>query len=382
MKFTRVLWLIIITSSVVFPQAEFEFSGYFSEMPVYQNLDKQLAENYGIKRDIYMNLSRVRLRPVIYFFEDTRVNLEYEAALLAFNSTGSFDIGNAGKTDRQIVNLSATPVKEEHYRLNHFIDRLYIRQSFAFGNLIVGRQRIQWGSGRVWNPTDLFNPINPANFFKIEKDGADAVSFNYYLGSFTDLNLVYNPTGKIGEGNFGARFRTNYSEYDIAFISGYFDKRFVGGLDIAGNFYGAGVRFEGIFSGKSESRESYTRFIAGIDNQFSSKLYLMMEYQFNGEGELHPESYDISSLSTGKIINLSRNYLNLGLNYQYNPLLVLGCSLLKNINDGSGFLGLKANYDLISNLTLVAGGQISFGDLNSEYNLYGSSYYIQTNYFF
>jgi len=87
MKFTKVLWLIIIASSVVFPQGEFEFSGYFSEMPVYQNIDKQLAQNYEIKRDIYMNLSRVRLRPVIYFFEDTRVNLEYEAALLAFNST-------------------------------------------------------------------------------------------------------------------------------------------------------------------------------------------------------------------------------------------------------------------------------------------------------
>ena len=363
-------------------QVEFEFSGYVSEMPIYQKMDENLALTYGIKEDIFMNLNRLRLRPVLYLSDDTRINAEYEIAGLYFSNMGSFDLTSSGKTERQIVNLSASPVQENKYRVNHFIDRLYIKQRFDFGNIIVGRQRIQWGSGRIWNPSDLFNPINPANFFKIEKDGADAVSVNYYIGSFTDLNVVFNPNELISESNYGARFRTNYGEYDFAVIGGYFDRKPVAGLDVTGNLVGAGVRFEGIIAAKSDYNKEYISFIAGIDNQFTAELYTLVEYHYNGEGTNNIADYDIAKLASGGLLNLNTDYIHLSSTYQYNPLINFGLSWMKNINDGSGFVGLSGNYDLIVNLTARAGAQISFGSMDTEYILYGSSWYLQFDYYF
>ena len=50
---------------------------------------------------------------------------------------------------------------------------------------------------------------------------------------------------KLNNSNGGFRFRTNYSEYDLSLIGGYFDKRIVIGGDFAGNLFEAGVRGEG-----------------------------------------------------------------------------------------------------------------------------------------
>ncbi|GJQ63136.1 MAG: hypothetical protein SCALA702_21890 [Melioribacteraceae bacterium] len=382
MNYRNLLLMVSIFCGVTSAQVEFEFSGYVTEMPIYQKMDENLALTYGIKDDIFMNLNRLRLRPVLYLSDDTRINAEYEIAGLYFSNMGSFDLTSSGKTERQIVNLSASPVQENKYRVNHFIDRLYIKQRFDFGNIVVGRQRIQWGSGRIWNPTDLFNPINPVNFFKIEKDGADAVSVNYYIGSFTDLNVVFNPNELIAKSNYGARFRTNYGEYDFAVIGGYFDRQPVAGLDVTGNLVGAGVRFEGIIAGKSDYNEEYISFIAGIDNQFTAELYTLIEYHYNGEGTNNIADYDIAKLASGGLLNLNTDYIHLSSTYQYNPLINFGLSWMKNINDGSGFVGLSGNYDLIVNLTARAGAQISFGSMDTEYILYGSSWYLQFDYYF
>ena len=179
-------------------QYDFSFSGYVVNLPIYQQSNENLSNLFGFKKDMIFDLTRVRLRPVLDLWENARINAEYEISALYFNSTGNFLIVPNEKTNRQLFNLTWNPVDEKNYSVVHFIDRLSFKQSFTNGSVEIGRQRISWGTGRVWNPTDLFNPINPAAYYKIEKDGADAVSFKYAFGNFTDLNLVFNPLEKIG----------------------------------------------------------------------------------------------------------------------------------------------------------------------------------------
>ena len=300
-----------------------------------------------------------------------------------FNAQNIF-LGSAiGKTKTQIIRMNWIPINENNFRLNHFIDRLYFKQNFKAGNIILGRQRISWGTGRTWNPTDLFNPNNPANFSKIEKDGADAVSLNYYFGSFTDLNIVFNPNEKISNSNFAARFRTNVGEYDFSIMSGRFDKRIVAGLDIVGNLFESGVRGEGIISfDENNSSNNFIKFILGIDYQFTAELYALIEYHFNGQGKTDKQNYDVQKLASGEILNLNKNYLNVSGNYQLSPLLSFGLSNIFNLNDGSGIITLTANYSIITDLYVNAGGQITYGSEFSEYWYYGSSFYMQFEYYF
>ena len=165
-----------------------------------------------------------------------------------------------------------------------------------------------------------------------------SVSFKYAFGNFTDVNLVFNPLEKIGDSNYGFRFRTNFDEYDVSVMGGSFDNRIVGGLDFAGNLGQAGVRGEGIISiDKNNSSNKFVKFILGADQQFTPKLYGMIEYQFNGEGKTDKNKYEFARLIKGEILNLNRNYIFSSLSYEVTPLFTVGLSNNTNLNDGSGF---------------------------------------------
>ena len=374
---------IFLSFSTLKAQVDYSFSGYAINFPIYSVVPKSLAELSNSKQNQFSNLTRVRLRPTVYLWDGARFNLEYEIASLYFNAQNVF-LGSAiGKTKTQIIRMNWIPVNENNFRLNHFIDRLYFKQNFKAGNIILGRQRISWGTGRTWNPTDLFNPNNPANFSKIEKDGADAVSLNYYFGSFTDLNIVFNPNEKISNSNFAARFRTNVGEYDFSLMSGRFDKRIVAGLDLAGNLFESGIRGEGIISfDENNTSDNFIKFILGIDYQFTAELYALIEYHFNGQGKTDKQNYDVQKLASGEILNLNKNYLNVSGNYQLSPLLSFGLSNIFNLNDGSGIIALTANYSIITDLYVNAGSQITYGSEFSEYWYFGSSFYMQIEYYF
>ncbi len=383
MKIKKCLLFFILFLSSTIAQVELDFSGYAVAMPVYQSMSGNMSEQFNIDKNIFTGISRIRIRPVLYLWEGARVNLEHETNAIYLSSEMPFSNSFDNISNRQIVNLTGNLISEEKFQLRHFVDRLYFRQSFDFGNIIVGRQRISWGTGRVWNPTDLFNPINPANFSKIEKDGADAVSTKFNLGDFTDLHFVFNPAKKIGKSNYAFRFRTNYNEYDLSVMGGVFDERIVGGFDFAGNFFDAGLRGEGIISmNENNTSENFVKFILGIDYQFTSEIYALAEYHFNGEGAIEKLNYDFNRLALGEIINLSKNYFHISSTWQYTPLLKITVSNNINLNDKSGYFNILGNYSVTEDFYITAGTQITFGEDLTEYWYYPNSFYLQAEYYF
>ncbi|MEN3038809.1 MAG: hypothetical protein ABDI07_06615 [Candidatus Kryptonium sp.] len=331
---------------------------------------------------MYLLFGRIRLRPEFKFGSENSIYLEYEISTLYHSASLFF---NPTETDsrRQIYRLRWKLISNQNIKAYHFIDRFYYRKDFEFGNLIIGRQRISWGTGRIWNPTDLFNPINPADFSKIEKDGADAITMKIYFGDFTDLHLVFNPTNRFKNNNFGFRLRSNLKQFDFSLMSGYFDKRAVIGFDFAGNFLDAGIRGEGIFSTNVKNFSSnFSKFILGFDNQFTSKLYFLIEYQFNGEGKSKKTEYEIERLMRGEILNLSKNYLFTSTVYTLNPILSFSLSLNQNLNDGSSFTNFVISYAPFDNAEIGLGLIAFFGDELDEYWYYSTSIFLKLQLFF
>jgi hypothetical protein len=375
------LFLFITTFSKTFAQYELTFSGYVVNMPVY-TFSSDKTPTFFPRENQLLNLTRLRLKPQIFLWSNARINIEYEMDALLAKDINNSEL-NQVTENRQLINMKWDIASGNKYKLSHYIDRLYFRQGFDWGNIIIGRQRISWGTGRIWNPTDLFNPINPADFSKIEKDGADALSMTYYLGNFTDLNIVYNPQDKFKKNNAAFRFRTNYETYDLAVISGYFDRRYIVGFDFAGNLFVAGIRGEGIISmDKNDLNKNYTKLVFGIDNQFTPKLYALIEYQYNGEGITNKYSYDLTRLAKGEIINLNKNYLFISTNYQFTPLITGTLSNNINLNDGSGFVNSTISYSMSDNSTLTFGGLLIYGKQFTEYWYYQNSFYMQLQVYF
>ena len=371
---------LILTSNLIFPQVN--FSGYVVELPVYMIMKKYPVFIPFPVNNQFLNLNRIRLKPEVDLWENARINVEYEIDALYSEKNLLFDLSSVS-TNRQIFNLKWEPVSSGNYKITDYFDRLYFRQDFSWGNITLGRQRISWGSGRIWNPTDLFNPVNPANFAKIEKDGADAAAFTYFFGNFTDLEMVYNPQKKIENSNAGFRFRTNINKYDLAVVGGYFDKRITAGWDFAGSIFNAGVRGEGIVSmNKEDITDNYTRFILGTDYQITPELYALIEYQYNGEGIADKSNYELLRLVNGEILNLSKNYLALSANYTISFITSASLLINQNLNDGSGFAALSGLYSVSSDFSLTLGAQFTYGKDFSEYWYYPHSVYLQAEYYF
>ncbi len=383
-RFPTSLCTVILLSLPVVSSAQmqFSFSGYCLNLPTVQTINEDLARPFGLNRRQTIDLTRARLRPTLELWDGAKIALEHEIVLQLHSAQDVFFLSPEG-LQRQVVSLRWQPFLWDHGSLQHFVDRLYFRQNTESSSLVVGRQRIQWGTGRIWNPTDLFNPISPLNYAKIEKDGADAVSFTRYLGNFTDLELVYNPEDHFKRWNAGARFRTNVFGYDFSVVGGYFDTQGIVGGDFAGNLFTAGFRGEGIhrFANASTGR-GYSRFILGVDYQFTSILYALVEYQYNGEGETDERRYDLIRLFRGEVLNVGRNYLAVSASLQAHPLIMVGVTATANLDDHSVSLLPTIDYSYSDAITFGAGGLITTGPAFTEFWYYPTSLYLQAQIFF
>ena len=375
--------LILLAPDRTWAQPELQFSGYVVNFPIAEKARPLLARLWNFDERLFVDLTRVRLRPTLYLWDDARLALEYEADAFVFSSPIPY-FEEPEEKPRQVVDLFWRPVDRRHVQITHTVDRLYFRQDFGFGSLVVGRQRISWGTGRVWNPTDFFNPINPAAFYKLEKDGADAVSFKWYLGNFTDLQVVYNPENRWKRRNAAVRLRTNWRRYDVSAVAGKVAGRYVAGGDFAGNLSGAGVRGEFVHAWNEDFASDFWKAIFGMDYQFTPKLYGLFEYHYNGQGARNESGYGLlfPLLLRGEILNLARNYLFVQGTYQVHPLVLLAFGHNQNLDDRSGFWMLSATISTGDNSAVTLGGQLFHGRTGSEYWYFPSAVYARGEWYF
>jgi hypothetical protein len=95
-----------------------------------------------------------------------------------------------------LFKLSREPVYDEDLYYRTRIHRLYAK--IAVGNLTItgGRQLVRFGSGRLWNPLDIMNPISPTALEGIEEQkGIDARRMEYYINATTEIGLVVDRSG-------------------------------------------------------------------------------------------------------------------------------------------------------------------------------------------
>lgn len=352
-------------------------------MPIYSAASNiTLPDTEPIKTtENILNLTRLRLKPILDIDDDSRIEFHYEVDLLySMELLNNISIGQ--KTTRQAVDMNWTPYAKGNFAINHFIDRLYYKNSFNWGDLTIGRQSISWGTGRIWQPTDMFGPISPTNFSKFEKDGADAASLKFTLGELSDIETVFNFVNNFAESNYGARFRTNFSEFDVSLMAGYFDETPRIGFDFAGNFYGAGLRGEAIYSAKKDEAKDYIRAIIGADYQFSEEIYALIELQYKGQGTTCKYCYDYTALGNGEIMNVGKFYGAFQMSYMFSPIFQIAAMSIVNIADGSGLLSPSANYSFSDEFSVRLGGMLFFSSSLGEYSNYSSAIYLLGEWYF
>lgn len=370
--------LVLLMPAMAFSaeETEISFKGY------YKNLLMDSRTAFPQEEDYTLDLNRLRLelrgRPVEWLgFE---VQYDHEAFLGSYLDTAQF---------RQI---KATPPATYWDLEDSYIDRgaLYARHRLYRGfvdittpaaDIRLGRQRIAWGSGRFWNPTDLLNPFNPIQIEREERTGVDAVLVEKNLGALSRLSLVYAFPIQPGGASRALHYRSNLAGTDVTLLAGEFRGARAVGLDLAGRAGLAGVYVEAAYT-RPENGRNYTRAVAGFDYAFVNTLTVGAELYYNGQGTRERTSYDFARLFSGEIQNVARRYVGAHLKYEFTPLLRTENHFIANLDDGSLFLAPSLIYSLTADWEWVLGVQFFRGGADSEYGRFHDLAYTSLQWFF
>jgi hypothetical protein len=176
---------------------------------------------------------------------------------------------------------------------------------YGFGETVTvraGRQRIAWGSGFAWNPTNrLEPPRNPLNT-GLEQQGADAVRLDLIPSARAGIILVaarsrvdYSdlPFAPVGEERraLAARLRVLVGDTDVAaVVSGGDNLRTLVGVDVARALFGSATAhveaaaYRGAEMPPARDDVRFFRAAAGVLYPRGTRDSFAVEYFFNGEG--------------------------------------------------------------------------------------------------
>jgi len=267
---------------------------------------------------------------------------------------------------------------------NFYIDRLYMKFHIGKADVVLGKQRIAWGSGTLFRPTDTFNKPNPLSLSG-RKEGVNALYTKAFLNDMSAIEFVVAPADKYknidGEVNFehlkysklASRFTTNFHNSDMAFSYQYdgSEKNHIFGLDMKGDIK-LGYHVETTFtynkdSFKTEDIENYLQSVLGLDYSFSGKWIVLGEYFYNGQGLKKETKLSGSNFNLLEDFKY-RHYLYSQVVYQYDIFLKANLFSIWNLVDKSLIISPGISYDFFQNTDLQIYSQIFIGDNNGEFS--------------
>ena len=314
-----------------------------------------------------LNVFRFRSRGTLDIGARLHAEAWLDSEVLVGSYLGSPEYVLAREVSRPApVSLGWTLTSGTEVEARQRLFRAFVTWHTDWGAFTAGRQRIAWGSGFAWNPTDVLNPFNPGAIELGERAGVDAAHLNINLGPLSRLELVAAHTHVGRPGSYAARWGANVQTYDVSLMAGRFGRSWSMGGDFAGYLRGAGVRGEAAYTHR-EGAPGYSRAVVNADYTFSAGVYGLVELYFNGRGQAHKSRYDFQDLLTGETFNLARWYAAASASAAVTPLLGAGLYQLANLVDGSLLVGPSLTYSLAQSLEIAAAAYFFVGPLDTEF---------------
>ena len=371
-------------------------SGYVKTLAL--GLDSSLANTSDTATDF--SRARLMLEGDVGRWVSWTVHYEHFGLINPASGTnaGLFSGERSSRTQRtSFLPLDWTVQRSDSFVWRHELDRLNVRLSLPAADVVIGRQAISWGVGRLWTPADLFVAFSPVEIDQEFKPGVDAIQAKIPLGPFSQLEAVYAAFDESFRSHaIGLRAQTSVRDFDVGLMTGKFRRDFVIGPFFDGEMRGLGIRGEFTYTrntaGGLQERQTFFRAVSSLDYRFANGLYSLVEYYYNGFGEPeaadYPRLFNAQRLSRGEVFNLGRHYLGAIFEYEFHPLVQGAIFGQWNLLDVSGLIGPLLSVSLSDEADLRLGAYFPWGDdpigfqTRSEFGLYPRIYYLQLRLYF
>jgi len=362
------LLVLCISGPEAKSQCSANLNGYLSYMN--QSMFEDLHGNW-----VNDNLLHNRLNFKTHLGSRMNFTLEVRNRFMFGETVKTFpDYADTFEKDMGWADLSWNLASDSSYILNSTIDRVYLDLTLGKLQMIIGRQRINWGMNFVWNPNDIFNSYSFFDFDYVERPGSDAVRLQYYMGSATTLELA----GKVNheeEYSLAGLIRFNLGGYDIQLLGGVLDEdEYVFGTGFSG--YIGPVSLNGELSYLDPVKDNDPReavFLGGLGMGYNTPfdLYIQLEYLYNQAAK----TSGISNFSDFYYRNITLRDLSFAphtffanVTYPVSPLMNAGISAMMFPKFQGFFVGPSIDMSLRSDLDLSFLVQHFQGEFQTEAN--------------
>jgi len=353
-----------------------EFSGQYS------NLLFQTRDSFGNSRTTDLNRLRLQLEGDRDVGSGMfRVHLAYDHELL-WGAMVADPVVSAGlnRSDATWLDLTAHLAQRQHSNWKHALYRGWLSYDLAEVSLKVGRQRIAWGSGRIWNPTDRFNPVQPTALELDQKLGVDAAALQWNYSNSAYLLAVASPAS-VANGakqKLALRWQDTWGAFDLSLMVGRIENESMFGLDVTGNLADAGMRIEWM-QARNLREGGYGQMVAGLDytwnnSWFPNGLYTAIEYFYNGAAGL--------VVSQDRLSGFSNQLLGAQLAYDLTPLWRAEMLIILDMQKSASFVVPALTWSAFENIDLQCFAQLPQGEADSEFVRFESLYAVRIDWYF
>jgi hypothetical protein len=420
----------------------FKFKGQVKNLDTFHRTDNYLGENplFTGSKNLSADLTRVRLSPEFLYKDILTLKVDYDNELIWSNYGKSADFKNSWRPSQynDLLHLAWEPYRGRDLYYRTKLHRAYAKVSVDKLSLTAGRQQIRYGSGKLWNPLDILNPIFPTFIEGIEEQkGSDALKMDIYPDEKTELSIVFNPkksNDKITRFNFQdcnylLHAKTSISDVDIAVLGGYLSRRGLAGFDFAAILFKGMLRGSLIVSqapkdykspyltigwtnyypdfdlrkfipGKNEKQSVHFSANVGYEYNFKEGIYFLVEYFYNQNASnynkdlkaaLYTAQFNAMNQKTylqlaNQFLTVNQHYIGTALGYDFHPLVRGELFLIGDIQGQGIFWGPTIKVNAYENLDFTVGmmGAFVFNKKTSDFSEFRKNYlfYVSGSYVF
>ena len=264
--------------------------------------------------------------------------------------------------------------------------RAYVGYEDAKNRAVAGLQNISMGVGRIWTPTNIFNPKNS---YAIEPDEIYGVSALSYVRHLSDTSHVTLVASQNSQKKF--KYKGGYKGYlgfaDIGVNVVHSDKTKMLAYEMEGNLADTGVELRSeagyikstLFDTLGKEYEvEFFQGIVGAEYGFVNGVTLVFETLYSSKDFTDEESFlNLNSDISSNLVN-SNFYGGATLSYSFNLFLDVSLIYIESFADkNSRFISPSLNYMFNDYNTFLFGAQIFHGNSDSEFGAYKNSYFFK-----
>ena len=264
--------------------------------------------------------------------------------------------------------------------------RLYAGYDNGKSRVVAGLQNINIGVGHIWTPSNLFNPKNT---YALEPDETFPVLALYGSHYVTENSQLYGAVSQREDHSFkyAGGYKHTFESTEISLNVIHSEQTTMFGYTIVGDLSDTGVevRSEGAYIestlpvlGSSEQEVDFFQGLVGADYSFQNGLNVTVEGLYSSKAFTYLDAISNLNSELNGNMTLSHFYLGTMISYDFNIYLSGALLYIESFNDSnSRFVSPTLTYTLNDNNQFDLGALIQGGPSDSEFGMFGNTYYLK-----